>query len=98
MFLADLIIDTLLTTITTSIEGQARGSIYRIGQEEETTIVSLTAERTIDERMKGIVTHKIANIGKVEQLSKTKTLKALLKMFNKAKKNNDIVGLDSEDD
>ena len=44
------------------------------------------------------MTDKIANIGKVEELSKKKTIKALLKMFNKAKKNKDIVGLDLEND
>ncbi|KEQ77877.1 hypothetical protein M436DRAFT_17923, partial [Aureobasidium namibiae CBS 147.97] len=46
-------------------EGQARGRIYRIGQVEETTIVNLTAEGTVDDRMKEIKEEKIMNIGKV---------------------------------
>lgn len=44
--------------------------------------------------MKEIKEEKIMNIGKVEKISKEKTLKSLLKMFNKAKKNSDIVELD----
>ena len=75
-------------------EGQARGRIYRIGQVEETTIVNLTAEGTVDDRMKEIKEEKIMNIGKVEEISKKKNIKSLLKMFDKAKKNNDIVELD----
>jgi len=44
--------------------------------------------------MKEIKEEKIMNIGKVEEISKKKTIKSLLKMFDKAKKNNDIVELD----
>ena len=49
--------------------------------------------------MKEIKEEKIANIGKVAEISKKKTIKALLRMFEKAKKKkNDILGSDSEDD
>jgi hypothetical protein len=48
--------------------------------------------------MKEIVTEKIANIGKVSDESKKKTIKSLLKMFKKMKKNKDILGSDSEED
>jgi hypothetical protein len=61
-------------------------------------MVSLTAEGTVDDRMKEIVTEKIANIGKVSDESKKKTIKSLLKMFKKMKKNKDILGSDSEED
>lgn len=69
-----------------------------MGQKEETTIVNLTAEGTVDERMKEIKEEKIANIGKVEEIPKKKTIKALLKMFGKSKKNKDILESDSDDD
>ncbi|KAH0022113.1 hypothetical protein KCU78_g5888, partial [Aureobasidium melanogenum] len=77
-----------------STESQARGRVYRIGQQEETTIVSLTATGTIDERLKDIKQSKIENIDKVMDSSNKKTMKALLKMLEKAKKTNDIVELD----
>jgi hypothetical protein len=48
--------------------------------------------------MKEIKEEKIANIGKVVEISKKKTIKALLKMFGTTKKNKDIPESDSDDD
>ncbi|KAK6006894.1 hypothetical protein QM012_005902 [Aureobasidium pullulans] len=80
-----------------STESQARGRIYRIGQQEETTIVSLTATETVDERLIEIKLQKNESIGKVMDVSNKKAIKALLKMFDKAKKDNDVVEPDLED-
>jgi SNF2 family DNA or RNA helicase len=79
------------------MELQARGRIYRIGQTEETTIVSLTAKETFDERTNVIKDSKIDNIQKVMSSSSKKNLTALRKLFAKAVKNDDIVGPDSEE-
>ncbi|KAI4722237.1 hypothetical protein E4T48_01443 [Aureobasidium sp. EXF-10727] len=81
-----------------STELQARGRVVRIGQTKEATIVSLTATGTVDEHVKKIKSRKIADIGRVENASKRKKIKALLKMFKKAKKDNDVVELDSDDE
>ncbi|KAG9529801.1 P-loop containing nucleoside triphosphate hydrolase protein, partial [Aureobasidium melanogenum] len=80
-----------------STELQARGRVVRIGQLEQTTIVSLTAMGTVDEHVKSIKCGKIDNINNVMNATDKLTLKDLLKMLEKAKKTNDIVELDQED-
>ncbi|KAI5240671.1 hypothetical protein E4T43_05912 [Aureobasidium subglaciale] len=72
-----------------STELQTRGRIYRIGQEKETTMVSLTVAGTVDDRIVEIKRRKITDIQKVIKASNKERAKALLAMFKKSKINDD---------
>ncbi|KAI4728460.1 hypothetical protein E4T49_03739 [Aureobasidium sp. EXF-10728] len=81
-----------------STEEQAWGRILRIGQTEKVTIVSLTATGTVDEHIESLRLRKTGTINKVLHASKKKNLEALLKMFERAKKNKDIAGSEWADE
>ncbi|KEQ97218.1 hypothetical protein AUEXF2481DRAFT_37748 [Aureobasidium subglaciale EXF-2481] len=72
-----------------STELQTRGRIYRIGQEKETTMVSLTVAGTVDDRIVEIKRRKITDIQKVIKASNVERAKALLAMFKRSKINDD---------
>ncbi|KAG9842966.1 P-loop containing nucleoside triphosphate hydrolase protein, partial [Aureobasidium melanogenum] len=73
-------------------EKQVCGRIYRIGQEEQTTMVSITATGTVDEHVRDIKRRKAKNINGIMAATKKKSAKALLKLFDKAKEVKEIVG------
>ncbi|KAI5238120.1 hypothetical protein E4T42_09068 [Aureobasidium subglaciale] len=72
-----------------STELQTRGRIYRIGQEKETTMVSLTVAGTVDDRIVETKRRKITDIQKVIKASNVERAKAFLAMFKRSKINDD---------
>ncbi|KAG9681388.1 P-loop containing nucleoside triphosphate hydrolase protein, partial [Aureobasidium melanogenum] len=80
-----------------SSERQACCRIFRIGQTKQTTMVFLTITETVDEHVRDIKRRKARRINIIMAETKRKTTKALLKLFEKAKKSeNDTVEEDEE--
>jgi effector-binding domain-containing protein len=59
-------------------------------------MVSITATGTIDDHIRNIKRRKARNITTIMKESSKKSQRALLKMFEVAKENNEIVGSDWE--
>jgi hypothetical protein len=61
-------------------------------------MVSITATGTIDEHVRDIKRRKAKNIRAIIKETKKKSQRALLKMFEIAKKNDELPGSDWEDE
>ncbi|CAD0106250.1 unnamed protein product [Aureobasidium uvarum] len=78
-------------------EQQACGRIVRIGQTEQTTLVTITVTETVDEHVRDIKRGKVRDIESIMNATRKKSHKALLRMF-KARKIEDMGESDWEDE